>query len=160
MADNGSVAPKERVNIVYKPAIGDAKEEIELPLKVLVLGDFTQSADERPVEERKPIDINKNNFNEVMASQNLGVEIGVANKLGGDGADMAVNLKFESMRDFEPENVAQQIPDLQQILELRKALMALKGPLGNVPGMRKTIQGILDDENSRAKLKKELGIKD
>ncbi|MGB1109033.1 MAG: type VI secretion system contractile sheath small subunit [Gammaproteobacteria bacterium] len=158
MADNGSVAPKERVNIVYKPAIGDAKEEIELPLKVLVLGDFTQAEDERPVEDRKPIDINKNNFNEVMASQNLSVEMSVENKIDENGGDMPVSLKFESIKDFDPEQIARQIPDLQQILELRQALMALKGPLGNVPGMRKAIQGMLEDTDSRDKLKKELGI--
>ena len=59
MAKEGSVAPKERVNIVYRPATGDAKEEIELPLKLLVVGDFTRSQDDRMVEEREPINVDK-----------------------------------------------------------------------------------------------------
>lgn len=66
MAKEGSVAPKERVNIVYRPATGDAQEEVELPLKMLIMGDFTQTEDERAVEDREPINIDKDNFNDVM----------------------------------------------------------------------------------------------
>ena len=66
MAKEGSVAPKERINITFKPATGGAQEEIELPLKLMVLGDFTQQVDERKVEDRKPINIDKNNFDEVF----------------------------------------------------------------------------------------------
>ena len=69
MAKEGSVAPKERVNIVYKPATGDAQEEVELPLKMLMIGDFTQRPDPRPLEDRKPINVDKDNFSKVMAEQ-------------------------------------------------------------------------------------------
>jgi hypothetical protein len=64
MAREGSVAPKERVNIVYRPAIGDAKEDVELPLKIMMMGDYTQRPDERPLEDRKPVSVDKDNFNE------------------------------------------------------------------------------------------------
>ncbi len=57
MAKEGSVAPKERVNIVYRPETGDAKEEVELPLKLLVMGDFSQKTDDRMVEDRDPVNI-------------------------------------------------------------------------------------------------------
>ena len=63
MAEQGSVAPKERVNITYKAAVGDATEEKELPFKSLVLADLTGRTDDTPVEERKAISIDKNNFN-------------------------------------------------------------------------------------------------
>jgi type VI secretion system protein ImpB len=69
---------------------------------------------------------------------------------------MAVSLKFESLKDFEPERVAQQIPELRTLTELRTALVALKGPLGNVPGFRKAIQNLLEDETARQKLLNEL----
>ena len=62
MAKEGSVAPKERINVTFKPATGNVQEEQELPLKLMVLGDFTQRADDRKVEDRKPISIDKNNF--------------------------------------------------------------------------------------------------
>ena len=65
MPKEGRVAPKERTNATFKPATGGAQEEIELPLKLMVLGDFTQRADERKIEDRKPISIDKNNFDEV-----------------------------------------------------------------------------------------------
>ncbi len=156
MASEGSVAPKERVNIVYKPATGNAQEEKELPLKMLVLGDFTQKADATPIEARKAININKDNFNEVLGSQKLGVEMGVKNTLSAEGGEMAVNLKFNSIKDFEPEAVAKQVPELSALLELREALNALKGPLGNIPAFRKKIQALIGDDASRNALLAEL----
>lgn len=160
MSKESSVAPKERVNIRYKPATGNAREEVELPLKLLMLGDFTQKADDTPIEDRKLADVNKDNFNDVMRSYDLGLDLNVDNKLedseSGEPEQMAVSLKFETLKDFEPENVARQVPELNRLLELREALVALKGPLGNVPQFRKMIQGMLDDSDQREKLLAEL----
>jgi type VI secretion system protein ImpB len=157
MAAEGSVAPKERVNIVYKSDTGGAQEEKELPLKMLVMGDFTQRTDETPIENRKPININKDNFNEVLASQKLKVDLNVGNTLAKEGGQMAVQLQFKSIKDFEPEAVARQVPELSKLLELREALNALKGPLGNIPAFRKKIQAIIGDDKSRAAILAELG---
>ncbi len=160
MSDNGSVAPKERVNILYKPATGDAKEEVELPLKVLVLSDFTKKKDKRVVEDRKPIDIDKSNFNEVMENMNLTLDFNVSDKLSGvEGEELPVKINIKSMRDFQPENLGKQVPELKKIIELRQAIMALKGPMGNIPSVRKTIQGILENDDTRKQLIKELGLK-
>jgi len=159
MSNDGSVAPKERVNITYKPATGDAQEEVELPLKLLVIGDFTQQQDDRPIEDRKPINVDKDNYNEVLKGQNLSLDMSVPNKLEPDSEDnMAVNLKFESLRDFEPDALVEKVPELKEIIELRNALKALKGPLGNVPDFRKKLQALVQDEGTRAKLLAELGI--
>jgi type VI secretion system protein ImpB len=159
MGKESSVAPKERVNITYKPATGDAQEEIELPLKILALGDFTGRKDDRVLEDRKPINIDKDNFEQVMAEQKLSVDLNVADKLSGDaGAEMAVSLKFDSLKDFTPEGIAKQVPELRRLTELRTALTALKGPLANVPAFRKKIQALLGDDAAREKLMKELGL--
>lgn len=159
MAKEGTVAPKERVNIVYRPATGDAKEEVELPLKLLVVGDFTLREDERMVEEREPINIDKDNFNEVMKAQHLDLQITVPDKLSDyPQKEIAVGLKFESIRDFNPEAVAQNTPELNQLLQLREALSALKGPMSNRPEFRKKIQAIVKDEAARQKLLKELNL--
>ncbi|GDY14348.1 type VI secretion system-associated protein [Planctomycetota bacterium] len=155
MAAEGSVAPKERVNIVYKTATGGAVAEKELPLKFLVLGDFTQRADATPVEQRKPVNISKDNFNEVLASQKIKADLAVKNTLAGDG-EMAVSLKFGSIKDFEPEQVARQVPELSKLLELRDALNALRGPLGNIPAFRKKIQAIIGDDAARSAILAEL----
>ena len=77
----GSVAPRERVNITYRPASEGAQEDVELPFKILVLGDFTGRDDDRPIEERPPISVDKDNFEKVMAAQQLGVEISGPNAL-------------------------------------------------------------------------------
>lgn len=159
MPKEASVAPKERVNIMYKSATGNAVEEVELPLKILMLGDYTGRADSTPVEERAPINIDKNNFNEVMAKQNLGLTMSVPNKLSEEGGDMPVTLKLQTLQDFTPEGIVNQIPELKQLLELRAALTALKGPLGNSGAFRKKIQGLLGDEGQRTRLMNELKLK-
>jgi type VI secretion system protein ImpB len=159
MAKEGTVAPKERVNIVYRPATGDAKEEVELPLKLLVVGDFTMQEDERMLEDREPINIDKDNFNEVMKGQNLKMEVNVPNKLSDDpDSEISVNLKFDSMKDFSPEQIARNTPELNKLLELREALQALKGPMSNRPEFRKKIQEIVKDDAAKAKLLKELNL--
>jgi type VI secretion system protein ImpB len=161
MSREGSVAPKERVNIVYKPATGNAQEEVELPLKIMMVGDYTLRPDDQAVENRKPINVDKDNFNQVLGEQKLELNLAVSDKLSNEpGAEMSVNLKFKKLSDFTPEGVANQVPEMRKLLELRSALNALKGPLGNVPGFRKKIQGLLGDEDGRAKLMQELGLGD
>jgi len=159
MAKEGTVAPKERVNIVYRPATGDAKEEVELPLKMLVVGDFTQREDDRMIEERDPTNIDKDNFNEVMKAQNLQIDLNVPDKLADDpDKELALSLKFESMKDFDPETIARNTPELNKLMQLREALNALKGPMSNRPEFRKKIQEIITDASAREKLLKELDL--
>jgi type VI secretion system protein ImpB len=155
----GSVAPKERINISYKPAAGNAKERVELPFKLLVMGDFTQRPDERPIEDRNMINIDKHNFNQVMQDLDLSLNLSVANKLTDvDGENVSISLKINSLSDFEPDNIIEQVNELKQVLELREALKSLKGPLGNSPQMRKQIQQLLTDSESRKALRKEIGL--
>ena len=161
MPQEGSIAPKERVNIIYRPATGDAKEEVELPLKILVLGDFTLTADDRMLEDRDPVSVDKDNFNDVLKAQGLELAMNVPNHLTGAPDDqMAVKMQFNSLKDFEPDAIAQKIPELAKLMELRDALKALKGPLANVPDFRRKVQDMVKDEGARAKLLKELGIEE
>jgi type VI secretion system protein ImpB len=161
MAKEGSVAPKERVNIVYRPTTGDAKEEIELPLKLLVVGDFTRSQDDRMVEEREPINVDKDNFNEVLKAQNLKLDLTVPNKLSEDpDEDLNISVKFESIKDFDPESIAKNTPELNKLLELREALNSLKGPMSNRPEFRKKIQELIKDEAAREQILKELKLEE
>ncbi len=157
---DGSVAPKERVNIVYKSNTGDQSEDVELPLKLLMLGDYTGKASDETVENRVPTNIDKDNFNDVMASMNLSVDMNVGDTLSEDNEEMPVHLDIKSVNDLSPDNVAKQVPELNSLLEMRKALLALKGPLGNVPAFRKTIQKVLNEDESRSQIMKELGLDD
>jgi type VI secretion system protein ImpB len=161
MAKEASVAPKERVNIVYRPATGDAKEEVELPLKLLIMGDFSGAPDDRPLEKREPINIDKDNFNAVLKAQNIRLNLTVSNKLSGKpDEEMGVKLQVDSIKDFEPESIVRQVPELNRLLELREALRSLKGPLSNVPEFRKKIQELVKDESARKQLLKEMGVEE
>ena len=158
MAQEGSVAPKERVNIVYKPETGGAQAEIELPMKLMVLGDFTGRPDDTPLEERKPVQVDKESFNEVMSQQKLTADLNVPDRLGEkEGEQLGVHLKFDTLKDFGPAEIAKQVPELAKLLELREALTTLRGPLGNIPGFRKKIEELLKDPAQRERLLAELG---
>jgi type VI secretion system protein ImpB len=160
MSKEGSVAPKERVNITYKPATGSAKEEVELPLKMLMMGDYTQRQDPRPLEERKPINVDKDNFQKVMSEQKLGLAFNVKDRLtDAPDSELTVNLKFRRLSDMEPESIANQVPELKKLLDLRAALQSLKAPLGNEKTFRMKIQNILADPGARNRLVNELGLK-
>ena len=155
----GSVAPKERVNITYKPATGNAKEDVELPLKMLMLGDYTMRPDPTPLEDRKPINVDKDNFQKVMAEQKLSLSMTVKDRLSEqEDSELNVNLKFRRLSDMEPAAIANQVPELKKLLELRAALTALKGPLGNEKAFRNKIQTILGDPAQRNRIINELGL--
>jgi len=161
VSKEGSVAPKERVNIVYKPSTGEAQEEVELPLKMLFIGDYTGRGDDRPLEQRKPINVDKDNFSQVMASHELELDLSVPDRLSGEkDAQLHVHLELDGLKDFGPEGVVHQVPELRTLLELRSALNALKGPLGNIPAFRKKIEKLLGDTDARQKLMSELGLAD
>ncbi|WP_018870953.1 MULTISPECIES: type VI secretion system contractile sheath small subunit [unclassified Thioalkalivibrio] len=158
MSKEGTVAPRERINIRYVPATGDQQAETELPLKLLVVGDFKGGTEDTPVEERSTVSVDKNNFQSVLAEAGLGLEASVPNRLqdGDEDSDLPVSLSFKALDDFSPDKVAQQVPELRKLVELREALVALKGPLGNVPAFRERLQELLESEEARNQLLEEL----
>ncbi|WP_321347555.1 type VI secretion system contractile sheath small subunit [Halopseudomonas oceani] len=160
MAKDSTVAPRERINVTFTPNTGDQQEDVELPLKLMVLGDFTLRQDERSVEQRKPILIDKTSFEDVLAKQDLHLNFNVANRLQDDDPDsaLAIELNIGSMRDFNPASIVEQVPELRQLMELREALVSLKGPLGNTPAFRQAIEALLRDDQSREQVLTELGL--
>ncbi len=164
MSKDVSIAPKERINIVYRAATGDVEESVELPMKTLVVGKFKSGQDNTPLSERSVIDVNKDNFNDVLKEQQLDLSINVANKLTGEQDDeenqLPVNLKFESLSDFSPDGIVKQVPSLAKLIELRNALKTLKSPLGNVPEFKKKLAAIMKDPSAKDQLIKELAYKD
>ena len=155
----GSVAPKERINIKYVPATGDQQSEVELPLKMLITGDFKGQPEHIALEERQAVRIDKDTFNEVLAKAGIQLTMSVPSMLSKDPqAQLPVHLSFKSINDFGPDSIARQVPELNKLLELREALVALKGPLGNVPAFRKQLQTLLADDQARARLASELNL--
>lgn len=155
---SGSVAPKERINIKYVPATDGEQAEVELPHKMLVLGDFGLD-DARALEDRSIMRIDKHSFNNVLNDADVSLAMSVPSMLStAPDAELAVNLQFKSINDFGPDSIARQVPELNKLLELREALVALKGPLGNVPTFRKQLQQLLTNEQARKQLAEELDL--
>lgn len=156
---DGSVAPKERINIKYVPATEGQTAEVELPLNLLVVGDMKGRADDSSIEERSMVSINKNNFSSVMGEMDIKLNINVPNKLSGkDNDELNVDLSFSSLNDFSPDSIVNKVPELKKLLELREALTAVKGPLGNVPAFRARLTELLENDESREKLLEELNL--
>ncbi|MCX2499225.1 MAG: type VI secretion system contractile sheath small subunit [Plesiomonas shigelloides] len=154
-----SVAPKERINIKYVPATGGQQAEIELPMTMMVIGNMKGRVEDTPIEERQTVSIDKNNFSSVMKESGLELNFSVQNRLEeGSQDELPVKLQFASMVDFAPDSIANQVPELQKLLELREALVALKGPLGNIPAFRNRLQDLLSSDEAREQLLKELDL--
>ena len=154
-----SVAPKERINIKYVPATGGQQAEIELPMTMMVIGNMKGRIEDTPIEERQTVSIDKNNFSSVMKESGLELNFSVQNRLEeGSQDELPVKLQFASMADFAPDSIASQVPELQKWLELREALVALKGPLGNIPAFRNRLQDLLSSDEAREQLLKELDL--
>ncbi|UYU30673.1 type VI secretion system contractile sheath small subunit [Siccibacter colletis] len=157
--DGASVAPKERINIKYVPATGGQQAEIELPLTMMVIGNMKGRTEETPIEERQTVSVDKNNFTSVMKEANLELNFCVPNRLEEESEDeLPVKLNIASLDDFSPDRIAEQVPELRKLLELREALVALKGPLGNIPAFRNRLQDLLASSDAREQLLKELDL--
>lgn len=132
---------------------------MELPLNLLVTGNLTGDAVDTPLDERQPVAINRNNFNAVLDQAGIGRDFTVPSALSETpDTRMSVNLKIRSLADLSPDNIASQVPEMRKMLELREALVALRGPMGNIPAFRAQLQALLEDEKSREQLIAELGL--
>ncbi|MCZ7834964.1 type VI secretion system contractile sheath small subunit, partial [Atlantibacter hermannii] len=148
--------PKARINLKLNLHTGGAQKKIELPLKLLVTGDFSNGQDNRPLSEREKVNINKNNFNSVLGKFSPSVNLTVENTLAGDGSEENVKLTFREMKDFEPEAVARQIPQLKAMLAMRNLLRDLKSNLLDNVTFRKELEHILKDPSLSNELRREL----
>lgn len=122
-----------------------------MPLKLMVMANL-KGKNETPLEEREILQINKINFDQVMRKLDITTSFSVKNTLGTGAEELDVKLNIASMKDFSPDSLAKQIPELNKLLQLREALMALKGPMGNIPDFRKAVLEALKNEKTKEKL--------
>ncbi|TDN54852.1 type VI secretion system protein ImpB [Buttiauxella sp. JUb87] len=148
--------PKARVNIRLDLHVGNAQKKTELPLKLLAMGDFSNGKEDLPLSERSKLNVNKNNFNSVLSELNPELKFSVPNTLSDDGTEENVSLSFHEMKDFEPEQVARQIPQLRAMLAMRNLLRDLKSNLLDNNTFRKELEKILIDPALTQELRDEL----
>ncbi|MBG6036584.1 type VI secretion system contractile sheath small subunit [Proteus cibarius] len=148
--------PKARVNIKLDLHTGGTQKKVELPLKLLAIGDYSNGKDKRVLSEREKVNINKNNFNSVLTEFSPSVNLTVKNTLANDGSEESINLSFKEMTDFEPEQVARQIPQLRAMLAMRNLLRDLKSNLLDNITFRRELENILKDPALSDELREEL----
>lgn len=151
---------KPRVHITYEVETEGAQVTKELPFVVGVLGDFSGNPTEplKPLKDRKFVQIDRDNFNDVMARMTPGVKLKVENTLKGDGSEMALDLKFKSMADFEPGNVVKQVDPLKKLLETRDKLRDLLTKVDRSEELETVLEKVLQDNSELKKLSSEMGI--
>ena len=149
---------KPRVHITYDVETEGAVEVKELPFVVGVMGDFSGDPTEplAPLKDRKFIQIDRDNFDQVMRRMAPGLQFRVENTLAEDGSEMVVNLKFESIEDFEPSRVIEQIQPLQRLLQTRNKLRDLMTKADGSEQLENLLESILQDQTQLDRLKREL----
>lgn len=147
--------PPSRVDLTLDVATGDANEKMELPLRLLVMSDLTGKKEDTPISERESISITDSNFEDVMESYDLGLEYTVPDKLTGEG-ELKVDLDFDTLDSFEPEAVAQQVPELSRLLAARNLLKDLRNRIISMGEFREQLEEIISDEDTREELMGEL----
>lgn len=149
-----------RVHITYDVEIGDAIELKELPFVVGALGDFSGKA-EQPlprVRDRKFIEVDRDNFNQVLAGMKPRLAYRVDNKLANDGTKMAVELKFNGLDDFEPDRVVQQVEPLRRLVETRSRLSDLLSKMDGNDRLDELLQEVIQSTGAQKQLSEALGL--
>ena len=149
-----------RVQITYDVEIGDAIEMKEIPFVVGVLADLSGKPEEPlpKLKDRKFVEIDRDNFNQVLAGMNPRLAYRVDNKLTDDDSQMAVELRFKSLDDFHPERVAEQVTPLRKLVEARKRLSDLLAKLDGNDKLDELLQQVLATTESIEKLGEEAGV--
>jgi type VI secretion system protein ImpB len=151
---------KPRVHISYNVETEGAQIERELPFVVGVMGDFSGDPTQplRPMTERKFTQIDRDNFNDVMARMAPGLNLKVDNTLADDGSQMAVNLKFNSIEDFDPARVVDQVPALKSLLETRNKLRDLLSKADRSEELETLLEQVLQNNDELKTLSAQLGL--
>jgi len=147
--------PAARINLKLDVGKGDASKSVELPLKLLVMGDFTQREKEGRLADREKIAVDKNNFQQVMEDFGLNLSFTVENKLRGEG-DMQIEIPVTGMNSFRPETVASAVPALSKLLAARNLLKDLKSNLIDNREFRRRLEELIKNPEAAEKLRAEL----
>lgn len=148
--------PRARINITLDVQTGNAKKKKELPLKILFLGNFSQYSSSIPITKRERIPINKNNFDQVITNLSPTLNFSVENKIKKNGSKLAIQLNLEKFKDFHPDMLVANIPELYKLLMMRNLLKELKLNILDKNAFRKELENLTKDKDSIIALTDEL----
>lgn len=151
---------KPRVHITYDVETNGAEVKKELPFVVGVMGDYSgDNADnKKALKERKFVQIDRDNFNDVMTKVNPKLNMQVENTLAGDGSKMAVDLDFNNMDAFTPEHIVEEVEPLKKLLDARNKLRDLLSKADRSEELEKVLEDILQNTDKITEVSKELGL--
>ena len=149
-----------RVQITYDVEVGGAIELKELPFVVGVLGDFTGKPEEPlpALKNRKFVEIDPDNFNQVMAGMKPRLTFSTENKLQDDGSKMGVELNFNSIEDFEPDQIVQQVDPLRKLVEARQKLSDLRSKMDGNDKLESMLNDVIASADKQKELSAALGL--
>ncbi|MEZ8093643.1 type VI secretion system contractile sheath small subunit [Photobacterium swingsii] len=153
---------KNRVSITYDVETNGATETKELPFVVGVIGDFSghkPESEKVDLEEREFTGVDKDNFDTVMGQINPCLSYKVDNKLANDDSQFEVNISLQSMKDFHPENLVEQIDPLKQLVETRNQLKVLLSKADRSRDLERLLKEVLQSTDAIQHLAEELGVK-
>lgn len=151
---------KPRVHISYEVETGNARVNRELPFVVGVMGDYSgdNSENKKALRDRKLVSIDRDNFDETMAKIAPTLSFKVENKLANDGSEMSVSLKFNSMDDFHPDQLVEQVEPLKKLLEARNKLRDLLSKADRSEALESILENVLQSSDEMVKLSQQLGL--
>ncbi len=151
---------KPRVHITYDVETEGAQVVKELPFVVGVMGDFSGDPTEKlkPLKDRKFIQIDRDNFNDVLKRMAPGLNMRVENTLADDGSEMSVNLEFNKIEDFEPANVVSQVEPLKKLMETRDKLRDLATKIDRSDDLENVLEQVLSNTEQLKQFSGELGV--
>ena len=149
-----------RVQITYDVEVGGAIELKELPFVIGVMGDFVGNPLEPlpALKNRKFVEIDPDNFNQVMAGMKPRVAFSIDNKMQDDGSKMGVDLTFNSIEDFEPDNVVQQVEPLRKLVEARQKLSDLRSKMDGNEKLENLLNDVISNADKQKQLSDALGL--
>ena len=148
-----------RVNITYDVEIGGAIQLKELPFVIGVMGDFVGKPDEPlpSLKQRKFVEVDPDNFNQVMAGMKPRLAFSVDNKLQNDGSKLGVELRFNGIEDFEPDNLVRQVEPLRKLVEARQKLADLRSKMDGNEKLESILEDVINNADKQKQLSDALG---
>jgi type VI secretion system protein ImpB len=148
--------PKSRITLTYRTNINGKEEDVKLPFRVVVMGDFSSGSStdrQKDLEERQLRSVTGSNINDLMKDMAMSLSFEVDDKLSADGdGRMAIKLPVDRMKSFHPDEIVNHVPKLKSLLLLRKLLLEMQADIDNRKDLRRKLYELFSNKEELKKL--------